>query len=160
MTYYCIIFYYLDWHSFSNSWFWPVRSKRFQHVCRLTFNPITTLLLYWNLFIPTLIREVSIEHATGPASKQRNSSGHLVLSHFGTCICSDVDTSLSWTFRTLNFEQIAKTSNVLLHFVHRFTHKTYIQISLNLFLSQQHQHHQYLSVLLSLLHCSDYHFRN
>ena len=25
------------------------------------------------------------------------SSGHLVLSHFGTCICSNVETNLSWT---------------------------------------------------------------
>ena len=29
------------------------------------------------------------------------SSGHLVLSHFGTCMCSNVETHLSWT---LNFE--------------------------------------------------------
>ena len=35
------------------------------------------------------------------------SSGHLVLSHFGTCMCSDVETNLSWTCLVsglLNFE--------------------------------------------------------
>ena len=35
------------------------------------------------------------------------SSGHLVLSHFGTCMCSNVETNLSWTClvsRLLNFE--------------------------------------------------------
>ena len=35
------------------------------------------------------------------------SSGHLVLSHFGTCMCSNVDTNLSWTCLVsgpLNFE--------------------------------------------------------
>ena len=35
------------------------------------------------------------------------SSGHLVLSHFGTCICSNVETNLSWTCLVsglLNFE--------------------------------------------------------
>ena len=35
------------------------------------------------------------------------SSGHLVLSHFGTCMCSNVETNLSWTFLVsglLNFE--------------------------------------------------------
>ena len=35
------------------------------------------------------------------------SSGHLVLSHFGTCMCSNVETNLSWTCLVsglLNFE--------------------------------------------------------
>ena len=37
--------------------------------------------------------------ATGAACQQRDaySSGHLVLSHFGTCKCSNVETNLSWT---------------------------------------------------------------
>ena len=30
---YCCKFYFLDWHYFSNSWFWPACLKRFQHVC-------------------------------------------------------------------------------------------------------------------------------
>ena len=55
------------------------------------------------------IREVSTEymqrvwHTTGDA----DSSGHLVLSHFGTCMCSNVETNLSWTCLVsglLNFE--------------------------------------------------------
>ena len=30
---YCCKFYFLDWHYFSNSWFWPACLKRFQHLC-------------------------------------------------------------------------------------------------------------------------------
>ena len=41
------------------------------------------------------------------ANRDAYSSGHLVLSHFGTCMCSNVETNLSWTCLVsglLNFE--------------------------------------------------------
>ena len=43
----------------------------------------------------------------GMPTGDANSSGHLVLSHFGTCMCSNVETNLSWTCLVsglLNFE--------------------------------------------------------
>ena len=43
----------------------------------------------------------------GMPSGDAYSSGHLVLSHFGTCMCSNVETSLSWACLVsglLNFE--------------------------------------------------------
>ena len=55
--------------------------------------------------------------ATGAACQQRtleiNSSGHLVLSNFGTCMCSNVETNLSWTClvsRTFEFRKSLGTS--------------------------------------------------
>ena len=49
----------------------------------------------------------------GMPTGDANASGHLVLSHFGTCMCSNVETNLSWTCLVswlLNFEH----SSVLL----------------------------------------------
>ena len=43
----------------------------------------------------------------GMPTEDAYSSGHLVLSHFGTCMCSNVETNLSWTCLVsgpLNFE--------------------------------------------------------
>ena len=42
---------------------------------------------------------VSIEYLqrVRPANRGRLIPGHLVLSHFGTCMCSNVETNLSWT---------------------------------------------------------------
>ena len=43
----------------------------------------------------------------GMPTEHAYSSGHLVLSHFGTCMCSNVETNLSWTClvsELLNFE--------------------------------------------------------
>ena len=43
----------------------------------------------------------------GMPTEDAYSSGHLVLSHFGTCMCSNVKTNLSWTCLVsglLNFE--------------------------------------------------------
>ena len=54
---------------------------------------------YWiRLF--TLLCKVSIEHicnGCGIPREDAYSSGHLVLSHFGTCMCSYVETDFSWT---------------------------------------------------------------
>ena len=46
-----------------------------------------------------LIARVSIEHLNGCGMPTEGaySSGHLVLSQFGTCTCSNVETNLSWT---------------------------------------------------------------
>ena len=41
------------------------------------------------------------------------SSGHLVLSHFGTCMCSNVETNLSWTCLVIGLFEF-RTSSVLL----------------------------------------------
>ena len=45
------------------------------------------------------MREVSIEHCNGCGmpTEDAYSSGHLVLSHFGACKCSNVETNISWT---------------------------------------------------------------
>ena len=46
-------------------------------------------------------------HGCGMQTEDAYSSGHLVLSHFGTCMCSNVETNLSWTCLVsgpLNFE--------------------------------------------------------
>ena len=53
----------------------------------------------WHNFVWILLKKSSTEDAY--------SSGHLVLSHFGTCMCSNVETNLSWTCLVsglLNFE--------------------------------------------------------
>ena len=49
------------------------------------------------------------------------SSGHLVLSHFGTCMCSNVETNLSWTCLVsglLNFEHPSVLLFCLVSHVH------------------------------------------
>ena len=55
--------------------------------------------LYYRFWPYYQIFEVSIEHCNGcgKPTEDAYSSGHLVLSHFGTCICSNVETILSWT---------------------------------------------------------------
>ena len=39
----------------------------------------------------------NICNGCGMPTEDAYSSGHLVLSHFGTCMCSNVETNLSWT---------------------------------------------------------------
>ena len=56
--------------------------------------------------------------ATGVACLQGTLTppGHLVLSHFGTCMCSNVETNLSWTcprLRTFEFRTPLGTSLLL-----------------------------------------------
>ena len=47
----------------------------------------------------------------GMTTEDAYSSGHLVLSHFGTCKCSNVETNLSWScFRTFEFRTSIGTS--------------------------------------------------
>ena len=49
----------------------------------------------------------NICNGCGMPTEDAYSSGHLVLSHFGTCMCSNVETNLSWTCLVsglLNFE--------------------------------------------------------
>ena len=48
------------------------------------------------------------------------SSGHLVLSHFGTCMCSNVETNLSWACLVsgpLNFEHPSVLLFCLIHYL-------------------------------------------
>ena len=62
------------------------------------------------------------------------SSGHLVLSHFGTCMCSNVETNLSWTCLVsglLNFEH----PSVLLFCFAFFLFSIGVESDLFLFLS-------------------------
>ena len=74
---------------------------------------------FWPLLIWTLLSNLTFylivlgfhrTYATGAACQQRTltpPAGHLVLSHFGTCMCSNVETNLSWTCLVsglLNFE--------------------------------------------------------
>ena len=63
------------------------------------------------------------------------SSGHLVLSHFGTCMCSNVETNLSWTCLVsglLNFEHpsvllfcLTLLPNLTFYLIVQGFHRTY-----------------------------------
>ena len=71
-------------------------------------------LLIWttlpNLTFYLIVQGFHRTYATGVACQQRTLTPpdmHLVLSHFGTCLCSKVETNLSWTCLVsglLNFE--------------------------------------------------------
>ena len=57
--------------------------------------------------LPTWRFQQNICNGCGMPTGDADSSGHLVLSHFGTCMCSNVETTLSWTCLVsglLNFE--------------------------------------------------------
>ena len=81
------------------------------------------------------------------------SSGHLVLSYFGTCMCSNVETNLSWTCLVsglLNFEHpsvllFCFTNNM---FLTRVQQLQIIQAALNLELDQDENHFAQVLVLL------------
>ena len=49
------------------------------------------------------------------------SSGHLVLSHFGTCMCSNVKTNLSWTCLNSGLLSFEHTSVLLFYFTSQST---------------------------------------
>ena len=51
------------------------------------------------------------------------SSGHLVLSHFGTCKCSNVETNLSWNYLVSGLLSFEHPSILLFYFIvwHRHT---------------------------------------
>ena len=59
-------------------------------------------------FLPNCVRfPWNICNGCGMPTEDAYSSGHLVPSHFGTCVCSNVETNLSWTCLVsglLNFE--------------------------------------------------------
>ena len=63
------------------------------------FWPLLIWTLLPNLTFYLIVQGLHRTYATGAACQQRTlySSGHLVLSHFGTCMCSNVETNLSWT---------------------------------------------------------------
>ena len=73
--------------------------------------PLVTLTEY-DLFTEIYITELetfqqNICNGCGMPAGDADSSGQLVLSHFGTCMCSNVETNLSWTCLVsglLNFE--------------------------------------------------------
>ena len=73
------------------------------------FLTITDLYLITEFdFLPNCARfPQNICNGCGMPTEDAYSSGHLVLSHFGTCMCSNVETNLSWTCLVsgpLNFE--------------------------------------------------------
>ena len=55
--------------------------------------------LYYRIWLFTLLCEVYIElcNGSGMPTEDAYSSGHLVLSHFGTYMCSYIQTNLLWT---------------------------------------------------------------
>ena len=63
------------------------------------FYPFTDLDLITEFnFLPNCERfPKNICNGCGMPTEDAYSSGHLVLSHFGTCKCSNVETNLSWT---------------------------------------------------------------
>ena len=73
------------------------------------FWPLLIWTLLPNLTFYLIVQGFHRTYATGAAmpTEDAYSSGHLVLSHFGTCMCSNVETNLSWTCLVsglLNFE--------------------------------------------------------
>ena len=69
---------------------------------------LTEYGLLTEIYITELERfQQNICNGCGMPAGDADSSGHLVLSHFGTCMCSHVETNLSWTCLVsglLNFE--------------------------------------------------------
>ena len=64
-------------------------------------------LLIWTFFMIVQGFHRNICNGCGMPTEDAYASGHLVLSHFGTCKCSNVETNLSWTCLVswlLNFE--------------------------------------------------------
>ena len=79
------------------------------------FWPLLIWTLLPNLTFYLIVQGFHRTYATGAAC-HAYSSGHLVLSHFGTCMCSNVETNLSWTCLVcglLNFEHPSVTSLLL-----------------------------------------------
>ena len=55
-------------------------------------------------FLPNCVRfPLNICNECGMPTEDAYYSGHLALSHFGTCICSNVETNLSWTCLVSDF---------------------------------------------------------
>ena len=65
-------------------------------------------MTFTDIYLTDLERfQQNICNGCGMPTGDADSSGHLVLSHFGTCMCSNVETNLSWTCLVsglLNFE--------------------------------------------------------
>ena len=87
----------------------------------LLLRPLTLSIIHytslWHLSLTWLLTDFDaitvhrfpwgICNGCGVPTGDAYSSGHLVLSHFGTCMCSNVETNLSWTCLVsglLNFE--------------------------------------------------------
>ena len=80
------------------------------------------------------------------------SSGHLVLSHFGTCMCSNVETNLSWTclvFGPLNFEHPSVLLFCLLS-VQKSYSKYHFQLQPSTFWSWCSEFHSAIMILSGL----------
>ena len=55
-------------------------------------------LINESVFLPNCVRfPWNICNGCGKPTEDAYSSGQLVLSHFGTCMCSNVETNFSWT---------------------------------------------------------------
>ena len=85
-------------------------------------------LLIWTL-LPNLTFYLIVQgfHRTcngcGMSTEDAYSSGNLVLFHFGTCMCSNVETNLSWTcLRTFEFRTSLGTSLLRPPPIERWTH--------------------------------------
>ena len=91
------------------------------------FVTLTEYDIFTEIYITELERfQQNICNGCGMPAGDADSSGHLVLSHFGTCMSSNVETNLSWTCLVsglLNFEH----PSVLLFCF------TYLSISIALF---------------------------
>ena len=71
------------------------------------FWPLLIWTLLPNLTFYLIVKGFHRTYATGATTEDAYSSGHLVLSHFGTCMCFNVETNLFWTCLVsglLNFE--------------------------------------------------------
>ena len=67
-------------------------------------------MTFTDIYLTDLERfQQNICNGCGMPTGDADSFGHLVLSHFGTCMCSNVETNLSWTCLVsglLNFEPL------------------------------------------------------
>ena len=82
-----------------HSGWWPHKVTPSIHKTLHQFLTVTDLDLITEFdFLPNCARFPYYTcNGCGMPTEDAYASGHLVLSHFGTCICSNVETNLSWT---------------------------------------------------------------
>ena len=102
-------------------------------------NQFLTIKLIWTL-LPNLTFypfarcfHRNICNGCGMPTEDAYSSGHLVLSHFGTCKCSNVETNTSWTCLVSGLLSFEHPSLLLLLLFIKFRcfHRTCIKINWN-----------------------------
>ena len=105
------------------------------------FDPITDFDLITEFdFLPNCERfPLNICNECGMSTEDAYASGHLVMPHFGTCKCSNVETNLSWTCLGTDFP----VSNIPRYFCFCFrlqTKRIAFSKNLSIYLSNKISH--------------------